>query len=107
LYLQQVLGSQSLPPFSLGPSKESLTTFAPPDRVTVSLPAEQPTYLTTCPCETHPARTYADRLFSYNVDTLFELTFGNNSFTRAFHDSQKLIGKRKVEVSKYTFLCFS
>ena len=95
LYLQQVLRTQSFPPIPLGHTKESLTTSTPPDRGTVSLPAEQPTYLSTCPCETHPARTYADRLFSYDVDKLFELTFGDNSFTRAFQESQKLIGKKQ------------
>ncbi len=51
------------------------------------------TYLSKCPCETHLARTYAERVLLYPVDQLFELIFGNNSFTRAFHESQKLIGR--------------
>ncbi len=56
---------------------------------------EQTTYALSCSCEIHLARTYADRLFSYDVDQLFELTYGDNSFTRACHDSQKLTGKKK------------
>ncbi|CAF4811660.1 unnamed protein product, partial [Rotaria sp. Silwood1] len=52
---------------------------------------ENITYLRTCTCESHLAKTYADRLFSFNVDTLFELLFGDNSFTRAFHNAHKLL----------------
>jgi hypothetical protein len=84
-------------------SKESLTTVTPLDQGTSSPSTEQTTYLTICPCETHLARTYADRLLSYNVNTLFELTFGNNSFTRAYHDSQKLIGKNDQVLQSISF----
>lgn len=51
-------------------------------------------YPLSCPCETHLAKMYAERVFTYEVDDLFELIFGENSFTRAFHDSQKLTGKK-------------
>ncbi|CAF5181716.1 unnamed protein product, partial [Rotaria magnacalcarata] len=48
-------------------------------------------YLHTCTCESHPGKTYVDRLFSFNVDTLFELLFSDNSFTRAFHNAHQLL----------------
>ncbi|CAF1135138.1 unnamed protein product [Rotaria sp. Silwood1] len=59
--------------------------------ISFKLDDENITYLRTCTCESHPGKTYADKLFSFNVDTLFELLFGDNSFTRDFHKEQKLI----------------
>jgi hypothetical protein len=50
-------------------------------------------YLPSCTCETHPSKTYCDRSFTFNVDTLFELISGDNSFTRDFYNSQKLTGR--------------
>ena len=50
------------------------------------------TYHSTCTCNQHLSKTYTDRLFGFNVDTLFELLFGDNSFTRAFRKAQKLTG---------------
>jgi len=52
---------------------------------------ETPTYLSSCPCENHLAKIYAERAFPIAVDQLFDLAFGDNSFARAYHDSQKLI----------------
>lgn len=46
----------------------------------------------TCPCESHLSRTYVDRLFNLNVQTIYEKSFEDNDFTRAYHDSQGLIG---------------
>ncbi|CAF4291049.1 unnamed protein product, partial [Rotaria sp. Silwood2] len=48
-------------------------------------------YLQTCTCESHPVKTYVDQLFSFNVDTLFELFFGDNPFIRDFHNAHKLL----------------
>ncbi|CAF0932319.1 unnamed protein product [Adineta ricciae] len=47
-------------------------------------------FLPSCTCETHYAKTFADRLFNYNVDTLFEYLTGDNEFNRNFHSTQKL-----------------
>lgn len=55
--------------------------------------SDTPTYLSSCPCESHLAKTYAERTFRIPVDQLFDLTFGDNAFSRAYHDSQKLIGR--------------
>ena len=49
-------------------------------------------YPSSCPCESHLARTFADQVLPFSIDTLFELLFGDNAFARAYHDSQKLIG---------------
>lgn len=57
---------------------------------------EQRTYLSSCGCETHLTKTYADRSFTLNVDTLFELLFSDNSFTRNFHNAQKLTGIHSI-----------
>lgn len=64
-------------------------------------------YLSSCPCENHLAKTYADRLFAFSVDTLFELLFSDNSFTRHFHNAQKLTGKsRQMRSSSNRYLFF-
>jgi len=60
---------------------------------TLYLDNETKTYLSSCSCENHLAKTYADRLFTFNVDKLFQYLFGDNSFTSDFHNSQKLTGK--------------
>ena len=62
------------------------------DRTKVALTLDT-MYPLSCPCETHLTKIYAERVFSYEVDELFDLIFGENSFTRAFHDSQKLTGR--------------
>ena len=36
---------------------------------------------------------YVDQLVQLNVETIYQNTFEDNDFTRAYHDSQKLIGK--------------
>lgn len=59
-------------------------------RPTITEP-ETPTYLSSCPCESHLAKIYAERTFPIAVDQLFDLAFGDNPFTRAYHESQKLI----------------
>ncbi|CAF2519216.1 unnamed protein product [Rotaria sp. Silwood2] len=102
---------------SLIRSIEAPTRPVESSRRTISfkLDDENVTHLRTCTCETHLGKTFADRLFSFNVDTLFELLFGDNSFTRAFHSAQKLAdytfgvwnlntetGKRERQVSYKT-----
>ena len=59
----------------------------------VSIEKAQLNYASTCPCESHPARTYVDRLFAFKLDELYELSFGENNFTRAYHELQKLTGR--------------
>ncbi|CAF3574836.1 unnamed protein product [Adineta steineri] len=58
--------------------------------VSLSLDNEPINYLPTCSCETHLAKTYAERTFTLSVDKLFELICDDNEFTRDFHVSQKL-----------------
>lgn len=58
----------------------------------VSIEKEQLNYASTCPCESHPTRTYVDRPFAFKLDALYELSFGENAFTRAYHELQKLTG---------------
>lgn len=55
------------------------------------------TYLSSCPCETHSGKMYADRVFAFEVDEIFDMIFGDNSFSRAFHDSQRLLGRKCVD----------
>ncbi|CAF1471422.1 unnamed protein product [Adineta ricciae] len=68
-----ILTSQSLPVF------------------TVSEEPPQSSYQSTCPCESHLARSIVEKTFSFHVDKLFELIFEDNAFSRAHHDAQKLI----------------
>ncbi|CAF4324191.1 unnamed protein product, partial [Rotaria sp. Silwood2] len=72
--------------------KSSTVSMTSEQEIVSSSPNEQQkSYASTCPCETHLARTFAEGIFSYDVDTLFELIFGDNSFSRTYHDSQKLL----------------
>lgn len=56
----------------------------------------QTNFLSTCPCETHLTKTFADRKFAFDVHTLYNWIFGDNPFSRAYHGSQKLMGKYKA-----------
>ncbi len=111
---QSALQSQSLP-LTSNRSIESSTRPVGINRRDISLPTgnildlidenkknncllytldnETKTYLSSCSCENHLAKSYADRLFTFNVDKLFQYLFGDNSFTSDFHNSQKLTGK--------------
>ncbi|CAF3313388.1 unnamed protein product [Rotaria socialis] len=85
--------SQSSPQMHSNPSvKSALALTTANDEFSSSLPSPKPIiYAQTCPCENHLSRTFADRLFLCDVNTLFELVFGDNPFTHAYHDSQKLL----------------
>ena len=62
-------------------------------------------YLSSCPCESHLAKVYAEKSFAFPVTQLFELSFGDNSFTRAYHEAQKLLGKpSNKKTAIYPFL---
>ncbi|CAF1068996.1 unnamed protein product [Rotaria sordida] len=78
---------------SLTRSIQQPTALVEPSRRTISFNLSNETIsdIRTCTCENHLTKTYADRLFSFNVDTLYGLLFGDNSFTRAFHKSQNLL----------------
>ncbi|CAF0743886.1 unnamed protein product [Adineta ricciae] len=67
------------------PTTQSLPVF------TISEELPQSSYHSTCPCESHLARSIVDKTFSCHVDKLFELIFEDNAFSRAHHDAQKLI----------------
>ena len=67
----------------------------------------QVNYLSICPCESHLTRNFADQItFTFNVDTLFELLFENNSFTQNYHSSQNLNGNSFQEENKLTEVIF-
>ncbi|CAF3859320.1 unnamed protein product [Rotaria magnacalcarata] len=85
--------SQSLSQMHSNPSvKSALVSMTANDEFSSSLPSPKPIiYAQTCPCETHLSKTFADRIFLCDIDALFELVFGDNSFTHAYHDSQKLL----------------
>ncbi|CAF5177326.1 unnamed protein product, partial [Rotaria magnacalcarata] len=72
--------------------KSALVSMTANDEFSSSLPSPKPIiYAQTCPCETHLSKTFADRIFLCDIDALFELVFGDNPFTHAYHDSQKLL----------------
>ncbi|CAF4860855.1 unnamed protein product [Rotaria sp. Silwood1] len=91
--VKRYLHSESSPPIVSNHSKNiSSTPMISEQEMDSSLPNEQETnYASTCPCETHLSKTFAERVFSYDVDMLFELIFGDNSFTHDYHESQKLL----------------
>ncbi|CAF1560413.1 unnamed protein product [Rotaria sp. Silwood1] len=91
--VKRYLHSESSPPIVSNHSKNiSSTPMISEQEMDSSLPNEQETnYASTCPCETHLSKTFAERIFSYDVDMLFELIFGDNSFTHDYHESQKLL----------------
>jgi hypothetical protein len=117
LYLQQSIRSLSLLPSPLSYLKEASSAIVPSNEGITSTTAagnlfilnqktsklglylsyldKEPTIsASTDPCKSHLARIYGDRILFYQVDQLFDLIFGDNSFTRAFHDSQKLLGTK-------------
>lgn len=65
----------------------------------LNLDDENANYISSCNCESHLTRTYADRSFTLNVDTLFQLLFSDNSFTQNFHNAQKFTGNPSMEKS--------
>lgn len=78
---------------SIGVENNLLINSGPTSRDSMqsNVNSDVPAYLSSCPCESHLAKTYAERTFRIPVDQLFDLTFGDNAFSRAYHDSQKLI----------------
>ncbi len=78
---------------SLPPGNIFVNTITNQQTMHFYLENEIATYPSSCNCENHLAKTYADRLFPMKVNTLFELLFSDNVFTRNFHSAQKLTGK--------------
>ncbi|CAM4778288.1 unnamed protein product [Rotaria magnacalcarata] len=99
--------SQSNPAISNGVSKsESPSTSSSSARSSKSLPQQLDssnhtvssksdidtvTYPSKCSCANHLAKTYINQTFNFDVDTLYELIFGDNSCTRDFFAEQKYL----------------
>ncbi|CAF1129073.1 unnamed protein product [Rotaria sordida] len=84
---------ESVPSILPSHSKKSpaASTASDQEMISSSPNEQQINYPSICPCETHLAKTFGEQLLSFDIDTLFELTFGDNSFIRAYRDSQKLL----------------
>ncbi|CAM4917426.1 unnamed protein product [Rotaria socialis] len=95
--------SQSNPAISNGVSKSESPSSArssnslpqPLDSSNGTVSSKSDIDTLTCPssclCENHLAKTYINQTFNFDVDTLYELIFGDNSCTRDFFAEQKYL----------------